>query len=666
MLFDLLNASVRGMNSPSFDFESEELANLARTLLRSTSVGFWIYDLRSERLVCDSVSCEILGREAESLQTLGSWRELVHPEDRDRLAERQIASATAAKSEPIIFRVMRPDGSIRNVRSWAIAANGPDGSMRFVLGMDRDITESQRVAENLEQSQTRFRDLAHNVPGAIFRYILHPDGRDEIEYMSPGCEAIWEIGPEQIQGNPSLLWELIVDEDLADMQTSVMDSGKRMQPWFHRWRIHTLSGTLKWLEGRGTPSRLTNGAILWNSLILDVSPEVRAQEELERRNIQIARSQRIESLGKLVGGVAHDFNNILAVILGNLELLAEEDEANADNDLLQDALAATWRGAHLTRQLLSAGRRSHLKPVRIDLDALLSDSVSMLRRVLPESITIHVTNPPEVWPVLADPDGLQNAVLNLAINARDAMFGKGKLIVEAANIEVTHDHLSARPDEELALGPYVCISVTDTGSGMSPDMVEHAFEAFFSTKNPSEGAGLGLPSVMGFCRQSGGGCRLYSEPGVGTTVRLLLPIDREHKTEDLQEVQDDVLPGASSHILLAEDEDSVAQMVQKQLEKAGFTVTRVSTGDAAWSLIENGAAFDILVTDLVMPGNIQGAELARRVEDRFPGAKILLMSGYPQEAAIVGNAISARHIVLTKPVPRSYLISALKRLLQDH
>jgi signal transduction histidine kinase/ActR/RegA family two-component response regulator len=376
-----------------------------------------------------------------------------------------------------------------------------------------------------------------------------------------------------------------------------------------------------------------------------------------------ARSQRVESLGRLVGGVAHDFNNILSVILGNLELLKERGAQNEDAPLLEDAVSATHRGAHLTRQLLSVGRKSHLQPKPFDVARALEDSAAMLARVLPESIELTTASAAGLWTAQADPDGLQNAVLNLAINARDAMQGRGKLVLEAVNSRVTHDYVDDRLEDELAPGRYVAISVTDTGPGMPAEVLERAFEPFFTTKHATDGSGLGLPSVLGFCRQSGGTCRIYSELRVGTTVQILLPVSEPALEEPETAPVAEAVTRGEGRILLAEDEDAVARVVQAHLEAAGYTVTRVPTADAAWAQLEGGEVFDLLITDIVMPGRIQGAELARLVEVERPDMALLLISGYPQEAAIEGNGVALHHAVLAKPVPKPDLLRMVERLL---
>lgn len=383
-----------------------------------------------------------------------------------------------------------------------------------------------------------------------------------------------------------------------------------------------------------------------------------ASKEIELRAVEETRSRtvRLEALGRLVGGVAHDFNNILSVVMGNLELMAgtAPDERR---QLENDALSAAKRGAYLTKQLLAYGRRSHLRPVDLDLAAALRDAARMLRRVLPESIDLTASSERGLWHSRVDPDGLQNALLNLALNARDALGGRGSLSIEAANVRFTDGDTSARPRDELAAGRYVSISVTDDGAGMDAATLDRAFDPFFTTKHMTEGSGMGLPSVLGFCKQSGGTSRLSSEPGVGTTAQILLPAIEPDPGEPDTAASPGISAGAGS-ILLAEDEQAVGRVMKRQLEQAGFAVTLVNSGDEALGVLEGGAQFDLLITDIVMGGQVQGPELARRVERDYPGMPVLLVSGYPRESSLgeYGDVLS-RHVVLSKPVRHAVLVA---------
>ncbi len=376
-----------------------------------------------------------------------------------------------------------------------------------------------------------------------------------------------------------------------------------------------------------------------------------------------AQSQRIEALGRLVGGVAHDFNNILSVILGNLELLKERDVPAEDEVLVDDAVTATQRGAHLTRQLLSVGRKSYLQPAAFDAAGALEETATMLSRVLPESIRLKAVSATGLWTVQADSDGLQNALLNLAINARDAMDGRGTLTLEATNTQITPGDLSDPSDDGLPPGRYVTISVTDTGTGMAPEVLDRAFEPFFTTKRAGEGSGLGLASVLGFCRQSNGTCRITSELGMGTTVHILLPVSEDAVVDRAPSPDARGKTWGMGRILLAEDEDTVAKVMSAQLTAAGYGVTRVGSADAALQRLDAGERFDLLITDSVMPGRIQGVELTRQVEAKWPDMAQLLISGYPHEGG-QGDGVTRRHAALSKPVEKQALLRLVGQLLE--
>ncbi|WP_177177907.1 CHASE domain-containing protein [Citreimonas salinaria] len=389
-----------------------------------------------------------------------------------------------------------------------------------------------------------------------------------------------------------------------------------------------------------------------------------ARKEIELRAVEETRSRavRLEALGRLVGGVAHDFNNILSVVMGNLELMANTSPEERPQ-LESDALSAARRGAYLTKQLLAYGRRSHLRPVDLDVAAALREAAQMLRRVLPESIELTSSSERALWHSRVDPDGLQNALLNLSLNARDAMGGRGSLRIEAANLRITGEDSPERPREELVPGRYVSISVTDDGSGMDAATMDRAFDPFFTTKHMTEGSGMGLPSVLGFCKQSGGTCRLSSEPGVGTTAQILLPAIAPVQRETATAAGAGDAAGTGS-ILLAEDEQAVGRVMMRQLEQAGFAVTLVGSGDEALALLEGGARFDLLITDIVMGGNVQGPDLALRVERDFPKMPVVLVSGYPREASLIGSGdVLSRHQLLSKPVPRALLIAKAKEAI---
>ncbi|MEM9909544.1 MAG: CHASE domain-containing protein [Pseudomonadota bacterium] len=395
---------------------------------------------------------------------------------------------------------------------------------------------------------------------------------------------------------------------------------------------------------------------------LEIALKSKEEQLLEAHRIHAA-TMRVEALGRLVGGVAHDFNNILGVILGNLELLRDKEKKDAERSLVGEAINATRRGEHLTRQLLSFGRKSHLQPRRIEVADALAESAQMLHRILPTTIDITLADSSGTKPIDVDPDGLQNAILNIALNARDAMEDRGKLVLQSTNERISKQAPEAIRNCGLIPGHYVKVTITDTGSGMAPEIVDHVFEPFFTTKPAAEGSGLGLSSVLGFCQQSGGTCLIESEPGVGTSLNLFFPVA---KTDPI------VRPAAATkvrptpatcRILLAEDEDSIARVLIGQLEAAGHSVYRVNSGDAAWAELQTSEKYDLLISDIIMPGRLQGVDLARKVELEHPSVSILLISGYPQDASNVQSALTSRHPVMTKPFSKQELILTIDRLM---
>jgi signal transduction histidine kinase/CheY-like chemotaxis protein len=387
-------------------------------------------------------------------------------------------------------------------------------------------------------------------------------------------------------------------------------------------------------------------------------------DELRESERAAARAQRLQSLGRVVGGVAHDFNNNLSVILGNLELALDSGELDqTQRGLVKDAIAATTRGAALTRQLLAFGRRSHLQPTDVALRPALTEIGAVLRRLLPETIAIDVTVPDNLWPARIDRPGLENAVLNVALNAMAAMPNGGVLTIEATNAQQAQPALVPPLNDEIPAGRFILLTIRDTGTGMSEEVFNRAFEPFFSTKGPTEGSGLGLSSVHGFIRQSSGAVKIYSKQGSGTTVQLYIPAAPGAAEPVPAREQPAPFAAQKAQILLVEDEDLLRKVLTSRLEKAGYGVTNCATGDEALMLLQTGFKPDLLISDIVMPGRIQGIALAESARQIDAGIDIILISGYPQEAATLGDASVQRETILTKPVSAADLMRAITEKL---
>jgi nitrogen-specific signal transduction histidine kinase/CheY-like chemotaxis protein len=389
-------------------------------------------------------------------------------------------------------------------------------------------------------------------------------------------------------------------------------------------------------------------------------------ESLEQQRAAIAdlshklsQSQKMEAMGQLTGGVAHDFNNLLTVILGNSEHLADRLAGNSElHRIAGDIATAAERGSDLTRSLLAFARKQPLRPREIDIAEKILGMEQLLRRTLGEHIECSFMFAPDLWLASVDPGQLATAVLNLVLNARDAMPEGGKLTVEVRNSSLGESDLDV--NGEPRPGDYVMVAVRDTGSGMSPEVASRAFEPFFTTKEVGKGTGLGLSMVYGFAQQSGGLVQMQSEPGQGSVVRLFFPRLAIQPSEDLPPAEQIVTQAEHETILLVEDDDMVRAYVENELRTLGYRVITSSNGPAALELLHQSDV-QLLLTDVVMPGGMFGPELARQATALRPDLKVLFTSGYSQDPVKTPDGINAR--LLTKPFRRQELAATLRSAL---
>jgi PAS domain S-box-containing protein len=395
----------------------------------------------------------------------------------------------------------------------------------------------------------------------------------------------------------------------------------------------------------------------------DVTADKDAHEALRHAEEALRTAQKMEAIGKLTGGVAHDFNNLLQVIGGNLQLLAK-DVAGTDKpeQRVRNALAGVARGAKLASQLLAFGRRQPLAPKVVNLGRFVRGLDDMLRRALGDGIEIETVVSGGLWNTLVDPFQVENALLNLAINARDAMKGHGRLTIEAGNAALDDSYAARNPD--VVPGQYVMMAVTDTGSGIAPELMERVFEPFFTTKPEGQGTGLGLSMVYGFARQSGGHVKLYSELGQGTTVRMYLP--RVRQEEDLvTEIDSGPVRGGTETVLVAEDDEDVRTTVVELLADLGYRVLKAKDAQGALAIIESGVPIDLLFTDVVMPGILRSPELARKARERLPDIAVLFTSGYTDNAIVHAGRLDDGIELLSKPYSREAMARKIRHVLRN-
>ncbi|MGR4845191.1 ATP-binding protein [Rhizobium sp. LARHSG275] len=388
-------------------------------------------------------------------------------------------------------------------------------------------------------------------------------------------------------------------------------------------------------------------------------------EENAAAQAQVRQLQKMETIGQLTGGVAHDFNNMLAIIIGNLDLAQRRLSGSEDPRLpysIQNAKDGAQRAAVLTARLLAFSRQQPLAPEVIDLNKLVGGMSELLRRTLGEQIRIETVLAGGLWPSFADLSQLENAILNLAVNARDAMPGGGNLTIETANTEL--DERYSRMHSEVEAGQYVMVSMTDTGTGMSPEVIERAFDPFYTTKGPGKGTGLGLSQVYGYIKQSGGHIKIYSEIDRGTTVKIYLP--RRVAMTDARSGAAGAQPiphgSVNDTILVVEDDENVRTMTAESLHELGYTVLQAASGIEALLLLEENPAVDLIFTDIVMP-QMSGRQLADVVQEKWPTIRILYTTGYTRNAIVHNGVLDHGVSLLAKPFSLEQLAHKIRELL---
>jgi PAS domain S-box-containing protein len=532
------------------------------------------------------------------------------------------------------------------------------GRPRYVLGIAEDITDLKTAETARRETEVRYRHIIDSITDYVVSAKVE-DGHAATLSHGPGCVAVTGYSPEELSGDPNLWFSLVVaeDRDLAGDWFRRVLAGERSGPIEHR--IVRQDGAMRWV--RHTPVvRLDAGGkpVAYDGVIQDIT-ERRALQE------QLLQSQKMEGIGRLAGGVAHDFNNLLTAILGYVEMckLDLPQELPADHparlDLLEVASAGE-RAASLTRQLLAFASRQIVAPVRLDLSAVVADSLKMLQRLLGDDIEIETALDPGLGTVEADPGQIQQLLVNLTVNARDAMPGGGRLLIETADETIGEESVRSYPG--ATPGQYVLLAVADTGAGMTEEVRSHLFEPFFTTKGLGKGTGLGLATCHGIVRQIGGQIRVYSEPGQGTTFRIYLP--RKTGAADPKPVAPPPKPTPTGveTVLVVEDEPRVRRLAVLGLRAHGYVVLEAADGvDAIQTATRVGKAIDVVVSDVMMPG-MNGPELLRRLAVIAPQARAVLMSGHA-ESTVLPEQSGANWVFLPKPFTPERLARKVREVL---
>jgi len=409
------------------------------------------------------------------------------------------------------------------------------------------------------------------------------------------------------------------------------------------------------------------GNTIVTAIVRDVSERRRLEDVRRESEERLRQAQKMEAVGQLTGGIAHDFNNLLTVVIGNLEFLSEKLATRPElRDHVDRAVAAADRGATLTRSLLAFARKQPLAPMVLDLSRVVDEMMDLVRRSLGEKISIEVVRSGGLWKCEADPGQLQNALLNLVINARDAMPNGGKLTVETANVRLDDNYAAAHP--EVPAGHYVLLAVTDTGEGMPPEVAARAFDPFFTTKKADKGSGLGLSMVYGFIKQSGGHVKIYSEVGHGTAVKIYLPrLPGSPAEPESESVSIHPLGERSERasIMVVEDDADVRSLTVSMLESLGYGVVAARDGAEALALLPTLPHLSLVLTDVVLPGEYNGREVADWVVAERPGVKVLFMSGYTENAIVHDGRLGPDVELIQKPFHKDDLAHKVRKILRE-
>lgn len=591
------------------------------------------------------------------------WAAFVHPDDAGAALRLWQACVDSGDAFDIEMRLRRADGQYR----WHLSRARPSpvgdgGDMRWI-GTSIDIDDQKSAAQQLAAINATLEDrVAQRTADRDRMWKLSKDimlvaGFDAmLTAVNPAFTNILGWTEADVIGTSFL--DLIHPDDLEQTirQISSLSSGAFIYRFENRYRRK--NGTYCTLSWTASPDKQYIHAVG-----RDISTDLLQADAMRRTEAALQQAQKMETIGKLTGGVAHDFNNLLQVIAGNLQLVGPLVADLPDvQRRLANAMSGVERGAKLASSLLSFARRQPLAPKVVKVNRLLAGMEDMMRRSLGEEVEIETVISGGLWTTEVDVAQLENAILNLAINARDAMDGHGKLTIELNNASL--DAAYAQTHQEVVPGQYVMLAVSDTGSGMAPEVMAQAFEPFFSTKPEGKGTGLGLSMVYGLVKQSGGHIKIYSEPGEGTTVKIYLP--RSYQTED-NLLEPGALPavGGTETILVAEDDEQVRLTVVDMLTDLGYRVLKASDAASALNVIDSGIPIDVLFTDVVMPGPLRSPDLARKARERLPDIAVLFTSGYTENAIVHGGRLDAGVELLGKPYTRESLAKKIRHVLHN-
>ena len=637
-----------------------------RLVTRATNDAIWDWDLVRDHVLWNEALGDAYGYDLARIEPTGAWwLDKIHPDDRARTEEDIRSTISGTENEwNHEYRFRRADGTYADVLDRGYMVRGTSGEPVRMIGAMLDLSERKRDERRLQEAnallesrveeRTRERDRSWRMTQDIQVVI---DRNGVFRAVNPAFSAILGWAPDEVLGRP--VFDFVIPDDEVVTERALRHARvENLQTVENRYRHK--DGGFRWISWVAAPE----GEFIYASG-RHVTAEKEQTEVLQRTEEALRQSQKMEAVGQLTGGLAHDFNNLLAGISGSLELMQTRMSQGRLTELdryMTAAQGAAKRAAALTHRLLAFSRRQTLDPRPTDVNRLVAGLEELVRRTVGPAIEVEIVAAGGLWVTLVDPPQLENALLNLCINARDAMPDGGRLTVETGNRWLDR---RAAAERDLPPGQYVSLCVSDTGSGMTPDVIAKAFDPFFTTKPIGQGTGLGLSMIYGFARQSGGQVRIYSEVGEGSMICVYLPrlVGAEEVVEPLPEFTAAPQAGDGETVLVVDDEPTVRMLVTEVLQELGYAAVEAADAPAGLKVLQSNSRVDLLITDVGLPGGMNGRQMADAARVSRPNLRVLFITGYAENAAVGNGLLEPGMEVLTKPFAIEALASRIREII---